>query len=580
MTAAGTETVHLGVGIDTARYGHCVSFLTEDRQPAAGALAVSESADGYRQLEQQLKGLYVKYPQAQFHVHLDAAGQYATNLEQFLRGLPLPMSVSVGQPKQNKDYHRALFPKRKTDATESHAMARFGVVERPAASPALCAEIYILREIAGRLEARVRDTTQAINRLHNLLSRVFPELATIVPNIASGWVLRLLAKYATPQRMAQARQTSLEKIPYIPANQAARIQAAAHGSVGSLRGELAEQLVRQAVLEVQHSQQAEQKLEELLLQAYRGLPHSGHVQLETIPGIGRVTAAVLAAKIVSIDRFASPEKLVGYFGVFPEEHSSGIDRQGRSQSRATHMSRKGNDLVRRYLFCAARSAIRHNPAVRALYARLRARGTRGDVALGHAMRKLLHLVFAVWATDKPFDENHYRWEAAGGETAIEEQSAEAAAQEQAAGPKRDVLPTRTEVTAACSTVDRLAPEVNGQQTQQAADIRRGSIDYAYLRSQITIEEVLRRIGHFDALRGSTQRRGPCPFHETGQENSHSFSVNLRKNVFRCLNPNCATHGNALDLWAAHTGLPIYQAALSLADAFHLEVKPDQRRGNP
>jgi hypothetical protein len=36
-----------------------------------------------------------------------------------------------------------------------------------------------------------------------------------------------------------------------------------------------------------------------------------------------------------------------------------------------HMSRKGNDLVRGYLWNAARAAIRHNPAVRALYVSVR-----------------------------------------------------------------------------------------------------------------------------------------------------------------------------------------------------------------
>ncbi len=36
------------------------------------------------------------------------------------------------------------------------------------------------------------------------------------------------------------------------------------------------------------------------------------------------------------------------------------------------MCRKGNDLVRAYLWNAARVAIQHNPAVRALYRRLRA----------------------------------------------------------------------------------------------------------------------------------------------------------------------------------------------------------------
>ena len=39
------------------------------------------------------------------------------------------MTISIGEPKRNKDYHKAIFPKRKADATESHAMARFGLVE-------------------------------------------------------------------------------------------------------------------------------------------------------------------------------------------------------------------------------------------------------------------------------------------------------------------------------------------------------------------------------------------------------------------------------------------------------------------
>lgn len=34
---------HLGVGIDTARYGHHVSFLRDDKQPAANPLAITES---------------------------------------------------------------------------------------------------------------------------------------------------------------------------------------------------------------------------------------------------------------------------------------------------------------------------------------------------------------------------------------------------------------------------------------------------------------------------------------------------------------------------------------------------------
>src|SRR5262245_31346770 len=44
----------IGVGIDTARYGHRVSFLRPDRQPAAKPLTVLENLAGYQTLQQRL----------------------------------------------------------------------------------------------------------------------------------------------------------------------------------------------------------------------------------------------------------------------------------------------------------------------------------------------------------------------------------------------------------------------------------------------------------------------------------------------------------------------------------------------
>ena len=270
--------------------------------------------------------------------------------------------------------------------------------------------MVLLREVAGRLQAQVKQTTQAINRLHNLMARVFPELATLANDFAARWVLALLDKYPTPERIAQARLTSLEKIAYLPGDKAQPLHQAAQQSVGSLSGAVAESLVRDLVTQVRHCEQAEQNMRNLLNAAFAELPPSGHLQLITISGIGEATAAALVAKIVAIDRFETADHLVGYFGVFPEENSSGVDKQGQPLPPGTlRMSHKGNDLVRHYLWNAARVGIRFNPALRALYARLKAKGKRGDVAIGHCMRKLLHLVFAVWKTNQPFDPKHYPW---------------------------------------------------------------------------------------------------------------------------------------------------------------------------
>ena len=68
-----------------------------------------------------------------------------------------------------------------------------------------------------------------------------------------------------------------------------------------------------------------------------------------------------------------------------------------------HLAKTGNSRLRRALYLPAIVAMRHNPVVRALAERLRARGKRPMVIVGAAMRKLLHLLYGVLKSAKPFD---------------------------------------------------------------------------------------------------------------------------------------------------------------------------------
>ena len=411
--AAGVRRV--GIGIDTSRFGHQVAFWRDDKLPAAPTLTVMESRDGYDRLAQQLRRLREKYPQAELFVRIDAAGQYATNLERFLRefSAEVPLSISVGEPKRNKDDHHATSPKRQTDGTESLAMARYAVVEAPPPTPERPREFAVLRRVASRFQVQSKETTRLVNRLHEVLSEAFPELATLVSDLAVGWVLRLLQKYPTARAIAAAKLAALDKIPRLSADMRDQVREAARRSVGSLHGPVADELIRKLVRQLQDSLAEEGAWKQLLEQAYDDLPPGPHRQVETIPGIGKLTAAAIAATAVDVDRFATDNKLVGYYGVFPEERSSGVDKFGKPLPSGTKfMCAKGNDLVRGLLWNCAKSAAQCNPAVRSLYRRLIANGTRGDVALGYCMTKLLRLVYAVWKTDKPFDKNHYPWEPA------------------------------------------------------------------------------------------------------------------------------------------------------------------------
>jgi len=98
----------VGVGIDTHRYFHQATFVDADRQRAAPNLQFAESAEGYAQLRQALEKIAARQPDVHFHICVDAAGQYAANLERYLRGLPFAFTFSVGEPARNKHYRQAL----------------------------------------------------------------------------------------------------------------------------------------------------------------------------------------------------------------------------------------------------------------------------------------------------------------------------------------------------------------------------------------------------------------------------------------------------------------------------------------
>jgi transposase len=555
MTTAASTAI--GVGFDTARYGHHVSFLRPDLQPAAKPFLFTETAAGYAQLRQAIEQIQNKYVDVHFHMRIDAAGQYAVNLERFLRALPCEKTLSVGQPKQNRDYCKVHFPKRKADPVESLACARFALVEHPAPTPETPSAFAQLHEIAGALESQAEHTTRLVNQLHNRLARVFPELATVVPGLRAAWVLRLLARYPTPAKIAGAQLSSLLSIPHLDQDKAAAIRAAARQTVADSHGPVIEELIRQSVRSIQHSQKTTRALHRALEQAFDALPPGPHQQIETITGIGKLTAAALVAKMVSIDRFAAPGSVVNYFGIFPEEHTSGTDKYGRPIPPGTmRLSPKGNDLVRRCLWNAAKTAIVHNPVIRDLYARQRARGKRGDVALGHCMRKLLHLVFAIWKTGRPFTPPEA--------DTRDESSAPAAETERARGRKGQ-RPGRRAVTQAASTIPRPAPASNSAGAAAAVPGSARRIDFARLRQQITMEQVLRELQWWDRLTGhGAQRRGPCPIHEPSASQGRCFSVHLGKKAFHCFEASCGATGNALDLWAKVRGLTIHQAADELA----------------
>ena len=100
------------------------------------------------------------------------------------------------------------------------------------------------------------------------------------------------------------------------------------------------------------------------------------------------------------------------------------------------------------------------------------------------------------------------------------------------------------------------------------------IDYAMLRSLVSIADVLRLAGFAQSEATGDQVRGPCPIHGSSSPTSRSFSADLRKHTFRCF--TCGTSDNQLDLWIAVSKLPLHEAARDLCDRLGIDVPEVQR----
>ena len=95
------------------------------------------------------------------------------------------------------------------------------------------------------------------------------------------------------------------------------------------------------------------------------------------------------------------------------------------------------------------------------------------------------------------------------------------------------------------------------------------IDFTLLRQQLSLAQVLELVNFKAATQRGNEWRGPCPVHGSRSLSSRSFAANVEKRCWRCF--TCGAGGNALDLYAATTRLPLFEAALELCATLQLPV---------
>ena len=127
--------------------------------------------------------------------------------------------------------------------------------------------------------------------------------------------------------------------------------------------------------------------------------------LQTLRGVGFLSAVVLIAEMGSFDLFSSPKKLYAYFGLDPA-----VKQSGKFNGDRIHMSKRGSSLARRILHMVALnnlkvskgSKIPVNPVIHAYYTN-KCKSKKKNVAIGAVMHKICNIIFAMLRDNKPFE---------------------------------------------------------------------------------------------------------------------------------------------------------------------------------
>lgn len=250
-------------------------------------------------------------------------------------------SVAVINPSQSRDFARSMLLKPKTDQLDAQVLARLGmalVPEKWSPPPQLYYELY--QRLTHR-DSLVELSGLIRNQLHALKQNV-----TIIESVR-----------------AQKEQ----------------LLATLKGQIKAVEAEI-------ATLTAEQSQEWNRSIK----------------LLQTIPGVGLLTACWIVTLSLNLSACKSGEGLVHYAGLAPVERKSGT-----SINHPALIGHGGNSRLRLAAYMAGVSALRCNSAIKQYAQGLRDKKRKGKEICCAAARKLLQIAYALVKSGKEFEAERY-----------------------------------------------------------------------------------------------------------------------------------------------------------------------------
>lgn len=386
------------VGIDIGGKQHAVARCREgEPRSDREVLRVSQDRAGFDRFDAWL----ARQDEPVGQVTMESSGHYWMALASHLGHNGVP--VALVNPLRAKYFAKSRMSRTKSDPADARSLALMAMHDQPATRDPLVG--VELRQAARFAMTLVTEQAKVCQRLIRLVELGFPELGQLFDDPACRTAREVLRIAPTAAAARRRRLRTLADANAGPGHRrlgetkAERLKAAATTSIAV--AELDAEVAFEVGMLLDQYDLFEQQISEAEVHVASLLDGELARRLQTIPGVGPASCAVLIAEIGDIWRFEDVDQLLAYAGVHPAERSSGT--KGANPETSWHMSKTGNAHLRAAAYRMAVVGVQHNPVIKAHYERKRAAGKSKMNALGHCMSKALSLVWGVWRNGQDWD---------------------------------------------------------------------------------------------------------------------------------------------------------------------------------
>ena len=384
------------VGIDVAKDKHDCFITNSDGEVLFQVFTIQNNRDGFDDLFAKI--LSISSDLSNIKVGLEATGHYSYNLLGYLidKGLP----TFVINPLHTNLYRKSLsLRKTKTDKVDARTIAMMLMSDVNLKSYSDTS--YHNEELKSLTRYRfdkVQERAQLKQSVSRLVTILFPELEKLVPTLHIASVYALLSELPSAGKIASCHLTHLTKLlenaskGRYSREKAIEIRKAARVSIGSN--------MPAKSLELRHTlkliAELDSEISEIESEIKRIMDQISSPIL-TIPGISYRMGAMILAEIGDFSRFDSPDKILAYAGASPSTYQS-----GQLESSYSHMEKRGSRYLRFALINAAKYVCHWDETFGAYLQKKISEGKHYNVAITHATKKLVRLIYAMEKSGKPY----------------------------------------------------------------------------------------------------------------------------------------------------------------------------------